>query len=355
MSLLQDLYRGKTAFDFVGLRRRWFALSSVIILLSVVGFTLRGGFDLSIEFRGGTVVEAENRSRVSITEVRDAVTALGITGSRVQLTAGGEGVRVQTGQLSPGEEERPGTRLAADLGVDPVDTSRQSVGPTFGGQVTESAIRALLVFFVVAVLYITWRLEMKMALVALVALAHDLIFTGGIYAIAGFAVSPATVIAILTIMGYSLYDTVVVFDKVLENVKERGERATFSSIVNMSMNQVLMRSVNTSLTTLLPVGSLLFFGSFLLGAATLREFALALFVGVAVGTYSSIFVAAPVLSVWKEREEHWRRVRRRVERKGTEEVFAARAVAPSVPDAAADSLSVAGAVPRPPKQRRKRR
>jgi len=204
--------------------------------------------------------------------------------------------------------------------------------------------------------FISIRLEWKMAMAGLAALGHDLVLTAGIYALVGFEVTPATIIAILTILGYSLYDTVVVFDKVVENVEERGDRHTASAIVNMSMNQVFMRSVNTSLTSLLPIGSLLFVGSFLLGAATLREFALALFIGVATGTYSSIFLAAPLLALWKEREEHWQRVRRRMQRKGTEDEFAAR-ILDVVPEAEQEGLPavLTGAAPRPPKKRRRRR
>jgi preprotein translocase subunit SecF len=212
-------------------------------------------------------------------------------------------------------------------------------------------VRALIVFLIVIALYMSWRLEWKMAGAALFALFHDLVFTAGIYALVGLEVTPATVIAILTILGYSLYDTVVVFDKMRENVKERGDRHTYGAIVNMSMNQVLMRSINTSLVTLLPIGSLLFVGSFLLGATTLREFALALFVGVATGTYSSIFLAAPLVGMWKEREDHWIKVRRRLERRGAEE-FAPHQVAPAgVPGAVPRS----GAIPRPPRNRQRRR
>jgi preprotein translocase subunit SecF len=192
-----------------------------------------------------------------------------------------------------------------------------------------------------------------MAIAALLALFHDLLFTAGIYSLIGFEVTPATVIAILTILGYSLYDTVVVFDKVIENVEERGERHTYAALVNMSMNQVLMRSINTSLTSLLPIGSLLFVGSLLLGATTLREFALALFIGVAVGTYSSLFLAAPFLAAWKEREEQWQRIRRRVVRKGGEDEYAAKGVGIPVDEEAVSPVS--GAVARPPKKRRRRR
>jgi preprotein translocase subunit SecF len=355
MSLLRDLYRGTTSFDFVGSRRIWFTLSAAIVALSVISFGLRGGFDLSVDFQGGTLVEMENPNGASVGEVRELVLGRGVAGARVQATGGGEGIRVQAAQLTPEDEQVLVESLAALTGSDAAEASRQSVGPTFGRQITDSAIRALVVFLVVAALFIAWRLEWKMALIAMLALVHDMLFTGGVYALVGFEVSPATVIAILTILGYSLYDTVVVFDKVLENVRERGDKQTISSIVNMSMNQVFMRSLNTSLTSLLPIGSLLFVGSFLLGATTLREFALALFIGVAVGTYSSVFLAGPLLAVWKEREDHWLRVRRRVERKGGDAAFETRSVFATAEAEVAEPITGGGAVPRPPKKRRKKR
>jgi preprotein translocase subunit SecF len=160
------------------------------------------------------------------------------------------------------------------------------------------------VFLGAVVLYISWRLEFKMAMAAIVALLHDLVITGGVYALTGFEVTPATVVAILTILGYSLYDTVVVFDKIEELVIE-DEKSPYSAIVNNSMNAVLGRSLNTSITSLIPIGSILLVGAFILGASTLREFALALFVGVGVGTFSSIFIAAPLLAIWKEGEDEW--------------------------------------------------
>jgi len=358
MSVLRDLYRGSTRFDFVGNRRRWFTISAVIVLLSLASLVFRQ-LNLGVDFEGGTLVEVENPAGASVGDVRDVLSSLGLEGAKVQSTGGGAGLRVQTEQLLPDAEQELVEGLAAVAGVDPTEANRQSVGPTFGQQVTNSAIRALVVFLIVVGLFIAWRLEWRMAFAALLALVHDLMFTAGIYSIVGFEVTPATVIAILTIMGYSLYDTVVVFDKVLENIKERGDRHTISAIINRSMNQVIMRSVNTSLTSLLPIGSLLFVGSFLLGAATLREFALALFIGVAVGTYSSIFLAAPVLAIWKEREEHWQRIRRRVERKGADDDFAIRGIVPAGAAAAqaqpVSSAAVTGAVPRPPRKRRRRR
>jgi preprotein translocase subunit SecF len=353
MSTLHDLYRGRTHFDFVGNRRRWFAISGAIVLVSLLSLVFRQ-FNLSVDFEGGTLVEVENPSGATVAQVRDTLTGLGIGAARIQTTSGGDGIRIQTTELTAEQEDLLVERLAALAGVDPADATRQTVGPTFGDQITRSAVRALVVFLIVVGLFIAWRLEWKMAATALVALFHDLLFTAGVYSLIGFEVSPATVVAILTILGYSLYDTIVVFDKVQENVRERGDRHTYSGIVNMSMNQVFMRSINTSFTTLMPIGSLLIVGSYLLGATTLREFALALFVGVAVGTYSSIFLAAPLLGMWKEREEHWQRVRLRVERRGGVEDFAPRTVTASV-DHTAQVLQQSGAAPRPPRKRRKRR
>ncbi len=355
MSFFSRLYRGDIHWDFVGNRRRWFTLSAALILTSVLALSIRG-LNLSVDFVGGTLVELPNPEGVSVGEVRGALTDIGFEGARVQTTGGGEGVRVQTEELDSDQQAVVVAAVAAVTGANPGDASAQSVGPTFGSQIAASALRALIVFLAVVAVFISIRLEWKMALVGLAALGHDVVLTAGVYALVGFEVTPATIIAVLTILGYSLYDTVVVFDKIVENVEERGERHTASAIVNMSMNQVFMRSVNTSLTSLLPIGSLLFVGSFLLGAATLREFALALFVGVTTGTYSSIFLAAPLLAVWKEREEHWQRVRRRMQRKGSEDEFAAR-ILDVVPEAETEGLPVAltGAMPRPPKKRRRRR
>ena len=355
MSVLRDLYHGSTQFDFYGRRRRWFMASAIIIVVSIGALAIRH-LNLGVDFKGGTLVEVENPAGASVGGIRAAIEGLGIVGAKVQETGGGEGLRVQTSQLAPTDEDRLVDIVAGLAGVDPGEASRQSVGPTFGSAVAASALRALIIFLIVVGLFIAWRMEWKMAATALLALGHDLLFTAGVYALIGFEVSPATVIAILTILGYSLYDTVVVFDKVEENVKERGDRHTYAGIINMSMNQVFMRSVNTSLTSLLPIGSLLFVGSFLLGATTLREFALALFIGVATGTYSSIFLAAPVLGVWKEGEEHWIRVRRRLERRGEDEEFAPRVDARATPIETAKAVrDASGASPRPPRRRRRKR
>jgi preprotein translocase subunit SecF len=347
--LLGRLYRGETDYDFVGARRTFLVVSSVLLIASALSLTLRG-LNLSLDFRGGVAVETENPAGVGVREVRDALTPLGFSDARIQELADGQALRVQTEALDADRADELVRAVAAVAGTEISETSVDEVGPTFGAQITERALLALVVFLGAAVLFMSWRLEWKMALSGIAALFHDLIITFGIYSITGFEVTPATVIAVLTILGYSLYDTVVVFDKVKENI-EASERVAFTEIVNRSMNQVLMRSVNTSLTSLLPVGSLLFVGSFLLGARTLLEFALALFVGIAAGTYSSIAVASPLLAIWKEREEEWTRIRRRLTRT-TED--ATRPVAQALPtDPTAGPRAVTGATPRPPKKRRR--
>jgi len=272
--------------------------------------------NLSIDFTGGTAIEAPNPAGADISQIRDSLGEQSDS-ARVQLIDDGAAVRVQTEAVDLETERSMVLSLVATTGATIESTDVDSVGPTFGRQIAQRALQALLVFLVVVVVFISIRFEWKMAAGAIAALFHDLLITFGAYSIVGFEVTPATVVAILTILGYSLYDTVVVFDKISENVTEDQQRSTYSDLVNLSMNQVLMRSINTSLTSLLPVGSLLFIGSLLLGAGTLREFALALFVGIAAGTYSSIFIAAPVLALWKEREDEWQRRRYRSDKKET--------------------------------------
>ncbi len=352
MNYLRSLYYGQTHVDFVGRRRTWFLLSAVLLGLSIASLAGRQ-LNLSLDFRGGVSVQAPNTEGAEVGELRAALSAVGMADAKIQLLDGGAAVRVQTQALSADREEELVDVVTGVAGATPSEASIVSVGPTFGAQISNSALRALSVFLVIASLFISWRFgwEWKMALAGLAALFHDLVITFGAYSIFGFEVTPATVIAVLTILGYSLYDTVVVFDKVKENEIEAQGRLTYSEVVNVSMNEVLLRSIMTSLTSLLPVGSLLFVGSYLLGAAPLQEFALALFVGIAAGTYSSIFVASPLLAVMKEREETWIRVRRKLARvedvPETVPVGAARAPVRPLP--------VSEATPRPPKKRRKRK
>lgn len=313
MSTWSKLNRGETNIDFVGLRRRWMLISGILLLLSLASFGIRQ-LNLGIEFVGGLSMQAPNPSGADVSDFRSALGAVGVDDATIQLFDDGASVRVTTKVLDPEIESAGVDALAEVTGSDRTEVSIEAVGPSFGALIARRALIALAVFIGAVILFISWRLEFKMALAGLAALFHDLFLTLGVYSISGFVVTPATVVAILTILGYSLYDTVVVFDKVEELVATEEDK-TFTEIVNLAMNQVLFRSLNTSLTSLLPVGSILFMGSFVLGAPTLREFALALFVGIAVGTYSSIFVAAPLLAIWKEREEYWQGRAEQVERR----------------------------------------
>ena len=348
MSVLRRMYRGETAFDFVGLAQKTLIVSGVLVVGSLLLMLIRP-FNLSIDFTGGVIVTAPNTAEATVEEVRADLRSVGYADARVQITGDGF-VTVQTESLDPSEQDELVVAVASAAGTETSEVNVDAVGPTFGAEVTRRAIEALVVFLVAVSIFIAWRFEWKMAVAALAALFHDLAIAGGIYALIGFVVSPSTIIAVLTIMGYSLYDTVVVFDKVTENVREAPPKTTYTSIINLSLNQVLMRSINTSLTSLLPVGSLLVVGFLALGAETLREFALALFIGIAIGTYSSIFVAAPILARWKEGESEWERRRRRAERGEVEED---EPIAPEpTPQSIAES---AGPTARAPKQRRKRR
>jgi preprotein translocase subunit SecF len=349
MNVLARMYRGETHFDFVGASKRTMIVSLVLVVASILIMLLRP-FNLSIDFTGGVIISVENETDAAVEAIRADLRSIGYADARVQVT--GEGfIIVQTEALDPGNMDVLVATVADVAGVSVNEANVSAVGPTFGAEVTRKAVEALVVFLIVIMIFITWRFEWKMAVSALAALFHDLIITGGLYALVGFLVTPATIIAILTIMGYSLYDTVVVFEKVNENTHELHDRATITGIVNLSLNQVLMRSINTSLTSLLPVGALLLVGFLALGAETLKEFALALFIGIAVGTYSSIFIAAPLLARWKEREPEWERQRRRAARGETAPEDVPELEMPEAPPVAPVSSSVA----RPPKQRRKRR
>ena len=357
MSVLTRLYRGETTFDFVSKRRRFFILSAVLIGISILSLFVVRGLDRSVDFTGGVVVEADNAAGASVADVRDALSVIGREGARVQIFTedaigadARETIKVQTESLDSADQDRLIAAVAQVAGISPNDTNVDAVGPSFGAEITRKAIQALIWFLVFVAIFISYRFEWKMAAAGMAALFHDLVITAGIYSVVGFEVTPATVIAILTILGYSLYDTVVVFDKIGDNVHELHTKHTYTEIANLSMNQVMMRSINTSLTSLLPVGSLLLVGSYLLGAATLREFALALFVGITAGTYSSIFIATPLLVLMKEREPEWQRMHRRAIRRGDVlEPLAAGRI-----DVATETIKT-GAPPRPPKQRRKRR
>lgn len=299
MSTLRRLLEGRTHFDFVGHRTRWLAISAVAMAISLVALLVLQ-LNLGLEFRGGVAVQTPNPAGADVAGITDALAGIGLTDVIVQLVNDGEAVRVETAPLDQdGQEEL--RQLVSDVtGAPRDDLSVDAVEPRFGALLARQALIALGVFLAAVSLFISWRLEWRMAAAAITALIHDLIITAGIYAITGFPVTSATLVALLTILGYSLYDTVVVFDQVAETAGEAEETETYGNVVNQATNHVLVRSIATSLTSLLPVGSLLFVGSILLGAASLRDFALALFVGVGVGTYSSVFVAGPLLAQWKK-------------------------------------------------------
>ncbi|MDK1011056.1 MAG: protein translocase subunit SecF [Actinomycetota bacterium] len=349
MSVFLRMYRGETKFDFVELSKRTLMVSLTLVVLSLLIMVIRP-FNLSIDFTGGVIVTVENRANASVVDIRADLREIGSADARVQITGDGF-ITVQTEALGAEEMDILVVTVADTAGVTIDDANVSAVGPTFGAEVTRRAIQALVVFLFVVSLFITWRFEWKMAVAALTALLHDLIITAGLYALVGFTVTPATIIAVLTILGYSLYDTVVVLDKVMENVADMHERSTYSGIVNQSMNQVLMRSINTSMTSLLPVGSLLLVGVLAIGAETLQQFALALFIGMTIGTYSSIFVAAPILARWKGTEPEWRRQIRRSGRTGGELAATPKVEQEKAPFVPPPPTAAA----RPPKQRRKRR
>jgi preprotein translocase subunit SecF len=309
---LRNIYHERTNIDFIGRSWLWAVISGVAVVVAL-GSLVLSGLNLGIDFNGGTQLQFTVASgKATDSGVRDALGAAGVSDAKV-LIVGEDGVRVQTAELKRAKAARVSEELAKYAGIDAADLSVTDVGPTWGNSVSNKALLALVVFFGLIASYLTFRFEWKMAIAAIIAVVHDIIVTVGVYALSGFEVTPATVIAFLTILGFSLYDTVVVFDKVGENTPSTGaERGdTYSRMVNRSLNSVLMRSLNTSFVALLPVASLLVVGSGLLGAVTLKDFALALFVGLATGAYSSIFVATPILAAMKEREPRYRALRER--------------------------------------------
>lgn len=319
-SLWTRLYRGETSFDFVGRRNRWFVVSGLIIAIGLLALTVRG-LNFGIEFKGGTVWEV--KSSASVPHVRDVLGQVSpdLRQATIEILTdrqtGTHTVRVSAHANTTTDKTKVNQvseELAKMANVNVNQVTLNDVGPTWGHDITQKALRALVIFLAAVVIYVTFRFEGKMAIAALIALLHDILITLGVYSISGFQVTPATVIAFLTILGYSLYDTVVVFDKIEENTKglAASGRITYTETVNLSMNQVLMRSINTSIVAIMPILSILLIGSYFLGASALEDFGLALFVGLLTGAYSSIFIAAPVLAVMKEREPRYSQIRQRL-------------------------------------------
>jgi preprotein translocase subunit SecF len=362
------LYRGETRFDFVGKRRIWFALSTVIIVLGIVSIIVRGGLNLGIEFKGGTewtiaapgITQAQAVDAMKGTGVIDPTVELLGSGGRQTLT-----VQSDLNKLSQANQQQVSQNVQDAMlrvsGHHPTSSSQATttttaaatttthggaaaasatatttsttvptdkvsvttVGPTWGSSITNDAIKALIIFFVVVGIYISIRFEPKMALAAFIAMVHDVLVAVGIYSIFNFQVTPDTVVAILTILGYSLYDTVVVFDRVRDNTRGIGTsgRLTYPQLINLSMNQTLARSINTSAVAILPVLAVLLIGAQILGATTLQSYGLALFIGLLSGAYSSIFIASPVLCMMKEREPRWIDIANRLAKRGDTGAF----------------------------------
>ena len=313
-SIFKRLYHGETSADFVGRFRTWIIVSGVVIAAGALSFGFRG-LNLGIDFEGGVVWEVPAND-LSVQDAQDLVEGEGLAGVTVQtLEANGDvQLRIEAESIDTAKATEITTLLAEKTGSSTDDVSLTSVGPSWGDEISSKALRALIFFLIAITIYISFRFELRMAIPTLVALVHDVIVTIGVYSIFGFEVTPATVIAILTILGFSIYDGIVVFDKVDENTNLVGTRddLTYGEMVDKSLNQVLMRSLNTSITALLPVASLLLLGSFVLGATTLEEFALALLIGLFAGAYSSIFIASPLLAVLKEREPRYRDIKERI-------------------------------------------
>jgi preprotein translocase subunit SecF len=376
MSGWTRLSRGETDIDFVPLWRRALIVSALLIVLSVVSLFARG-LNLGIDFVGGVSWEVVAPG-VSVSEARGALGDVGLAEAKIQIV-GEETLRVQGPEMPPEQVQEVRTTLGELAGTDASEVSVSTVGASWGDDITESAVRALVFFFVAILIYLSVRLEWRMAVAALVAVLHDIVISVGVYSVFQFEVTPATVIAFLTILGYSIYDTIVVDDKVKENEHLVGlsGRMTYTQMVNRSMNQVLLRSLNTSITSLLPVVALLVVGAGIMGAVTLREFSVALFVGLGVGAYSSIFVAAPVLVWLKEREPKNRTVRERLAASGASlsgtggapkasgpEVGALQATMPEESSDGSDAAprpaprppaAPAGAIPPRPRKKTKRR
>lgn len=379
MGTISRLYRGENDYDFRKLWKVGIPLSIFLVLLSLASLFTRE-LNLGIDFEGGGVWEVPSQD-LSVGDVRDAMRTVGEAEAKIQtLTnqAGDRVIRVQAGVDAVTRSGEITDLLASTAEVDAGEISVSTVGPSWGDNITNKAVRALVFFLIILGLYITLRLEWRMAVGALVAVVHDIIISVGVYSVFGLGVTPATVVAFLTILGFSLYDTIVVFDKVQENQARVGlaNRTTYTGLMNLSLNQTLMRSLNTTFVTIIPVISLLVIGAGLLGAVSLEEFGLALLVGLLSGAYSSLVIAASLVAALKEREPRNRALRERLERAeggsvpvtGVRErasvsvssrAAAARAASPSAPAAGAEGVSTTPVAPTgaaiPPRPRKKKK
>ncbi len=348
-SVAHRLYTGEISYDFVGHRNRWYLISAIVLLISVAALLFRG-LNYGIEFRGGVEFQAPVTVTASTVEdVRQAVQDLNIAGNDdiTVNTVGTNEVRVQTKTLTSDQVTQVKGVIAKVVGTQPDDVAYSQIGASWGQQITTQALIALAVFvvLVMALIWIYFR-EFKMSVSAIIALAHDLLVTLGVYALVGFTVTPATMIGVLTILGYSLYDTMVVFDRIRENTRDLSStKFTYSQAANSALNQVLVRSLNTTVIGVLPVAALLFSGWFVLGSGPLKDLGLALFVGMIAGAYSSIFIATPLLAQMRETDpdmiEHRERLSRRAARATEKAAHRPKAVTVAVGDPSAANVDPA--------------
>ena len=322
MSGLSRLYRGETDIDFPKLFKPMVILSFVLVIVSLASLFFRG-LNLSIDFDGGAVWEVPSEE-LTVEQASEVLAGFDLQqGAKVQEARSPDGTRILRVQADTKEvavSQKVAAVFAEKVDVKLEEVGTNTVGPSWGSEITKQALYSLIVFFIVIALYMSWQLEWRMAVSAIVAVIHDIIITVGVYSLLRFEVTPATVISFLTILGYSLYDTIVVYDRVRENTAryDRSERYTYRAIMRRSLNQVLMRSTNTTLVAILPVLSLLTIGAIGFDQPTLRDFSIALLVGLIAGAYSSIFIAAPVVVALKEREPRYLRIRQKARDRGAE-------------------------------------
>ncbi|MEV7324366.1 protein translocase subunit SecF [Streptomyces sp. NPDC093970] len=305
------LHRGEISYDFVGKRKIWYGISILITITAIVGLAVRG-LNMGIDFQGGAVFTTSKTS-ISVSQAETYASEASGHDAVVQKLGTG-GLRIQIAGMDTEKSDETKAALAKDMNVDPESIAADLVGPSWGDEIANKAWEGLAIFMVLVVIYLAIAFEWRMAVAALVALIHDITITTGIYALVGFEVTPGTIIGLLTILGYSLYDTVVVFDSLKEQTKDitKQTRFTYSDIANHSINGTLVRSINTTVVALLPVAGLLFIGGGFLGAGTLNDISLSLFVGLAAGAYSSIFIATPLVADLKEAEPQMKALRKRV-------------------------------------------
>lgn len=313
------LYRGETAYDFVGKRKFWYAISVLLVIVSLTGLGVRGLF-LGVEFQGGAVYNTPDSSSLTVEDARDVVRETVGQEARVQTVGDGGALRIQVTDLETEQSDTTRAAIAEAAGVPIEEVDAELVGPSWGEQMTEKAFQGMIIFMVLVCVYLAITFEWRMSLAAMVALLFDLIVTIGVYALAGFEVTPGTVVGLLTILSYSIYDTVVVFDKAQEKTAdlEKQSRFTYGELSNQAVNATIVRSMNTSITGALPVAALLFIGTGLLGGGMLKDISLPLLVGLIAGTYSSLFIAVPVVVDFKLRDPAIRAHERKVLAKRTE-------------------------------------